>query len=184
MPQHDDQSEQSQHNSLLDWRKYSQVWVKQRLQKMKRGNKTSDHHKKSIPLKRDRMKAVEDLRRGLSKSQLNVFNKDLSVMNPDEKSFSGQPLRMFIHGGPGTGKSHLIETIKEFASIHGKSVKCMSISGCAAKLIGGVTCHSAAALKLSMPREGDLNEPKIRRLIQKKMRDKQTSRTCLVVYHR
>ena len=53
----------------------------------------------------------------------------------------------FVHGGPGPGKSHLIKKLKAFSELYGKSVKRMPISGCSAKLIGTVTCHSAAALR-------------------------------------
>ena len=174
MPQHhdDDLSQQPSDNSKLDWKKYSSDWVKQRLNQIKKIKKCSFSHKKCVGSERDRMKSINDLRSELSESQLKAFNSAVTVMNPEEKSFSGKPLRMFVHGGPGTGKSHLVKKLKDFAALYGKSVKCMSISGCAAKLIGGVTCHSAAALRLAMPEEGDLNEPKKRQLVQRKMRDK------------
>ena len=132
----------SQDNSKLDWRKYNQVWANDRLQKIK--SKKGSSLGKYVELKSERMELIDNIRNGLSESQLIVFNKVVTVTNPEGRTPSVNPLRMFAHGGPGTGKSHLIKKIKAFGELYGKSVKCMSISGCAAKIIGGVTCHSAS----------------------------------------
>ena len=173
MPQHIDHNQQAD-RCKLNWGKYSPTWAQNRIKEIHLiGKKNSQSCTKCVGSKKqDRLESIDKLRIGLSKSQLAAFNNVVSITDPESKSFSGEPLRMFVHGGPGTGKTHLVETIKEFANLYGKTVRCMSVSGCAAKLIGGITCHSAAALKIALPREGDLNEPTKRQTVQKKMRDK------------
>ena len=170
-------------NHSLNWGIYSPTWVKNRLKTIKIGTKSTESEscQRGVGTKPDRMKIINMLRQDLSESQLICFDNAVSVMNPEDQSFTGKPLRMFVHGGPGVGKSHLIEKIKDFAKLYNKVVRCMSISGCAAKLIGGTTCHSSAALRRSYPVEGDLNEPIQRRRVQKKMRDKQQEPVWLYI---
>ncbi|KAJ3846649.1 hypothetical protein EV368DRAFT_22801, partial [Lentinula lateritia] len=58
------------------------------------------------------------------------------------------PLRMFIGGPGGTGKSHVISVLKLFFEAQGESrrFRLASYTGVAAKNISGMTLHSALLL--------------------------------------
>ncbi|KIK53152.1 hypothetical protein GYMLUDRAFT_144819, partial [Collybiopsis luxurians FD-317 M1] len=58
---------------------------------------------------------------------------------------STDPLRMYIGGQGGTGKSHVIHALKQFFDLHGQSRRfCLaSFTGVAARNISGMTLHSA-----------------------------------------
>ncbi|KAJ3919883.1 P-loop containing nucleoside triphosphate hydrolase protein, partial [Lentinula edodes] len=58
------------------------------------------------------------------------------------------PLRMFIGGPGGTGKSHVISALKLFFEAQGESrrFRLASYTGVAAKNISGMTLHSALLL--------------------------------------
>ena len=55
---------------------------------------------------------------------------------------------VFITGPAGTGKSYLIQQIKEWAYRTNKTIALTALTGCAAVLIGGRTLHSTLSLGL------------------------------------
>ncbi|KAG1792594.1 uncharacterized protein HD556DRAFT_1222594, partial [Suillus plorans] len=59
-----------------------------------------------------------------------------------------EPLRMFIGGAGGTGKSRVINTLKEFFHRRNQSrrFRLASYTGVAAKNISGMTLHSALSI--------------------------------------
>ncbi|KAG1894294.1 uncharacterized protein F5891DRAFT_961793, partial [Suillus fuscotomentosus] len=61
---------------------------------------------------------------------------------------NGKPLRMYLGGPGGTGKSCVITAVTEFFNRHGQN-KCLrltSFMGVAARNIAGMTLHSALNL--------------------------------------
>lgn len=58
---------------------------------------------------------------------------------------------VFISGPGGVGKSYLVKTIVNYFKASGKSVLITASTGKAAALIGGVTCHRAFRIPISMP---------------------------------
>ena len=59
---------------------------------------------------------------------------------------SNKPLRMFVHGGPGTGKSFLAECIMKAASARGLVSRFTALSGAAATINQGTTLHYATGM--------------------------------------
>jgi hypothetical protein len=60
------------------------------------------------------------------------------------------PLRMIIHGGPGTGKTRLAESIVSRIQQHGSHVACAAPTGVAASLLpGGRTLHNLFSFPVS-----------------------------------
>lgn len=61
-----------------------------------------------------------------------------------------EPLRLLVHGGPGTGKSHLTQSIKTLSKRMGVGVTCMAYTGVAAGLMPeGNTCHSMLGIHVN-----------------------------------
>lgn len=59
-----------------------------------------------------------------------------------------QPLRVLVHGGPGTGKSFLTKRIQERAEEMGLQIACMALTGIAAGIMPqGTTCHHRLAIR-------------------------------------
>jgi len=55
---------------------------------------------------------------------------------------------LFITGPAGTGKSYVIQQIRQWAKRHSKNIALTAMTGCAAVLIGGRTLHSTLSLGL------------------------------------
>ena len=69
----------------------------------------------------------------------------------DPKEDFGEPLRWLFHGGPGTGKSHVIKIIKEFCMdvLHwdmGVHFQVVAFQAVMADLLGGDTIHHACGI--------------------------------------
>jgi hypothetical protein len=63
----------------------------------------------------------------------------------------GEPLRWLVHGGPGTGKSHVIKQIKElFKDVLqwdiGMQYQVVALQAVTANLLGGDTIHHACGI--------------------------------------
>lgn len=89
------------------------------------------------------------------------LKKDEELANAKEPL--QEPLRIFITGGAGTGKSHVLKTtrttVRRFFKTSNKCcdpVKTFAPTGCAARLIKGTTLHSG----LRLPVESDGKLPK------------------------
>lgn len=79
----------------------------------------------------------DSLRQGLSPDQLRVLDHAITCFDTDK------PLRVFVHGGPGTGKSFLANLLMKAASIRGLVSRFTALSGAAATINGGTTIHYA-----------------------------------------
>ena len=69
----------------------------------------------------------------------------------DGKLDFGEPLRWLIHGGPGTGKSHVIKQVKELFTevLHwdmGVEYQVVALQAVMADLLGGDTIHHACGI--------------------------------------
>ncbi|NRA92290.1 MAG: AAA family ATPase, partial [Psychroserpens sp.] len=84
--------------------------------------------------------ALDKLREGLNKEQRVGFNCAV------DKIRSGNQLLLFVHGPPGTGKTHLARSIMKAAKLYGIVFQFCAQSGAAAKLGDGVTLHWAASM--------------------------------------
>jgi len=82
-----------------------------------------------------------DLMQGLSDDQSDAFQHAVGCFDNHE------PLRMFVHGGPGTGKSFLAERIMTAAKRRGLVCRFTALSGAAATVNDGTTIHYIAGLK-------------------------------------
>jgi hypothetical protein len=56
------------------------------------------------------------------------------------------PSPLLVHGGPGTGKSHLINTVVALAARRGATTLCLAPMAAAANLIGGSTIHGGLGI--------------------------------------
>ncbi|KAF9001049.1 hypothetical protein BDZ89DRAFT_900556, partial [Hymenopellis radicata] len=63
-------------------------------------------------------------------------------------NYSSPQLRMFLNGPGGTGKSHVINALKEFFDLRKQSrrFRLTAYTGVAARNIKGVTLHSALCM--------------------------------------
>lgn len=81
--------------------------------------------------------------------------------NPDD-----EPLRMYLGGPAGTGKSRVIDALKDLFSLRGEQDRLLSTSfmGIAAQNIGGMTLHSALNLGgiSTMKLHGDVHQGMIK----------------------
>ena len=64
---------------------------------------------------------------------------------------SSEPLRWLIHGGPGTGKSHVIKQIQELFTevLHweiGVQIQVVALQAVMAEILGGDTIHHACGI--------------------------------------
>lgn len=82
-----------------------------------------------------------------------VAQRVMQELNPaaNETVDFGEPLRWLIHGGPGTGKSHVIKEVKElFTTVLGWNIgvdfHLVALQAVMAALIGGDTIHHACGL--------------------------------------
>ncbi|KAJ3845877.1 P-loop containing nucleoside triphosphate hydrolase protein, partial [Lentinula lateritia] len=87
---------------------------------------------------------VAEITPALNEEQERAFRL-IASHTQQEKS---EPLRMFIGGPGGTGKSHVISALKLFFEAQGESrrFRLASYTGVAAKNISGMTLHSALLL--------------------------------------
>ncbi|XP_035665599.1 uncharacterized protein LOC118408848, partial [Branchiostoma floridae] len=102
--------------------------------------------------------------RNMSHDQQHVFNTikahfvELQRQAPNESNFKPQPLRLFVTGGAGCGKSFLIKVINEYLiriSNHPTTpVVLTAPTGVASYNIGGSTVHSALSLPVDHTRRG------------------------------
>ena len=98
-----------------------------------------------------------DGRRVLNKTQFRVVKKVAKRICLEYRALSGgisfeeigEPLRWLVHGGPGTGKTHVIKIIKEelFAKVLGWNIgmeyNIIALQAVMADLLGGDTIHHA-----------------------------------------
>jgi hypothetical protein len=82
-----------------------------------------------------------DLCQGLSDDQIAAFRHAVDCFSQNE------PLRMFVHGGPGTGKSFLAKKIMVAANRRGLVSRFTALSGAAATVNNGTTIHYISGLK-------------------------------------
>ena len=82
-----------------------------------------------------------ELRAGLSPDQLLVFDHTIQCFD------SNKPLRVFVHGGPGTGKSFLAKKLMKAATARGLLPRFTALSGAAATINGGTTIHYTVGMR-------------------------------------
>ena len=82
----------------------------------------------------------DSLREGMSIDKIKAFDRAISCFD------SNKCLRIFVHGGPGTGKTFLAERIMKAASLRGMTSRFTALSGAAATINGGTTLHYAVGM--------------------------------------
>ena len=145
----------------LNWFKNSRTidihWAKSTLKELLRRKPvdpvSSDSHDRSSTSDGD----DTDLCHGLSDDQEKAFQHAIKCFDDNET------LRMFVHGGPGTGKSFLAEKIMVAAVRRGLVSRFTALSGAAATVNGGTTIHYIARLPkfCSWGRPPDANSVKL-----------------------
>ena len=145
----------------LNWFKNSRTmdihWAKSTLKELLRRKPvdpgSSDSHDRSSASDGD----DTDLCHGLSDDQEKAFQHAIKCFDDNET------LRMFVHGGPGTGKSFLAEKIMVAAVRRGLVSRFTALSGAAATVNGGTTIHYIARLPkfCSWGRPPDANSVKL-----------------------
>jgi hypothetical protein len=145
----------------LNWFKNSRTidihWAKSTLKELLRRKPVDpgspDSHDRSSTSDAD----DTDLCHGLSDDQEKAFQHAIKCFDDNET------LRMFVHGGPGTGKSFLAEKIMVAAVRRGLVSRFTALSGAAATVNGGTTIHYIARLSkfCSWGRPPDANSVKL-----------------------
>ena len=82
-----------------------------------------------------------DMCQGLSDDQCKAFRHAVNCFDQNK------PVRMFVHGGPGTGKSFLAKKLMTAARRRGMVTRFTALSGAAATINNGTTIHYVARLK-------------------------------------
>ena len=82
----------------------------------------------------------DTLRAQMSPDKVPAFDEAITCFD------SNKPLRMFVHGGPGTGKSFLAKCIMKAASARGLVSRFTALSGAAATINQGTTLHYAVGM--------------------------------------
>ena len=82
----------------------------------------------------------DSLRSQMSADQLRAFNHAVECFD------ANKPLRIFVHGGPGTGKTFLANHVMKAARIRGMQSRFTALSGAAATINGGTTIHYAMGM--------------------------------------
>ena len=82
----------------------------------------------------------DSLREGMSIDKIKAFDRAISCFD------SNKCLRIFVHGGPGTGKTFLAERIMKAASLRGMTSRFTALSGAAATINGGTTLHYSVGM--------------------------------------
>ena len=78
-----------------------------------------------------------------------------------------EPLRWCVHGGPGTGKTHIIKIIKEelFGQVLGWNIgleyNIIAFQAVMADLLGGDTIHHALNIGIFGQKQKDKKKPEI-----------------------
>ncbi|KLO07136.1 hypothetical protein SCHPADRAFT_837053, partial [Schizopora paradoxa] len=100
-------------------------------------------------------------RNSLNDMQLLAFgliaNKFLDIYSREENSdgslisHQSKPLRLFLCGPGGTGKTHVIHSVQEVMRFYGceHQLRFLAPTGNAAALIDGMTCHKGLGLKIT-----------------------------------
>ena len=118
-------------------------WAKKTLAElMKREPESASQRDNSLSIVNPHGSSSSDdqLRVGLSTDQLRVFEHAIRCF--DRRT----PLHAFVHGGPGTGKSHLARSIMQAASNRSMISRFIALSGAAATINNGTTIHYATGM--------------------------------------
>ena len=124
-------------------------------------------------------KTDNDLRVSMSADQLEAFNHAV------ERFDANKPLRIFIHGGPGTGKTFLANRIMEAARLRGLMSRFTALSGAAATINGGTTIHYAMGMTKTTKWGTDPTANQIKKMRHRNMNMRlliidEISMTCLL----
>ncbi|KAF5349845.1 hypothetical protein D9758_014037 [Tetrapyrgos nigripes] len=93
-------------------------------------------------------------------------NSPNSAMSPFERyifrtdgELQKDPLRMFLTGPGGTGKTHVVNSVKEVMKMYGKDhcIRYLAPTGRAASLIDGMTIHKGLGIKIRSKEKGKGN---------------------------
>jgi len=138
-------------------------WANERMEQLK-GQETVDDSavhcvaSDSSPLDDNGQPRFDDLFEGDPKHQ---NEKRRPPLSPDQarilayaidKLTKGEQLLLFVHGGPGTGKTLLAGRIMEAARRVGISSRFTALSGAAASLHGGCTMHYLTSMGIALPK--------------------------------
>ncbi len=69
----------------------------------------------------------------------------------EDQRTSNSGLRLLLHGPGGTGKTHVVKSVKDLMSVYNKQhcIRFLAPTGSAAALIDGMTCHKGLGLTIS-----------------------------------
>ena len=115
-------------------------WAKKTLKEIMERKPDSSCLLKPLSKKLGSAKTDDDLRLGMSVDKLEAFNLAVECFD------ANKPLRIFIHGGPGTGKTFLARRIIHAARLRGMNTRFTALSGAAATINGGTTIHYAMGM--------------------------------------
>ena len=112
----------------------------------------------------------DSLREQMSSDKVPAFDEAIACFD------SNKPLRMFVHGGPGTGKSFLAECIMKAASARGLVSRFTALSGAAATINEGTTLHYATGMTQRTKWGSDPSANQI-----KQIRERNTNMRVLII---
>jgi hypothetical protein len=100
--------------------------------------------------------------RKLNNEQLTAFNLiaeevvSCVLQSPSEEHASRDPLRLFMTGKGGTGKSYVVNSVKEILARYGcqHMMRMLAPTGAAANVIGGTTIHRGLRIKVQQRKNG------------------------------
>ena len=112
----------------------------------------------------------DSLREQMSPDKIPAFDEAIGCFD------SNKPLRIFVHGGPGTGKSFLAECIMKAASVRGLVSRFTALSGAAATINEGTTLHYATGMTQRTKWGSDPSANQI-----KQIRERNTNMRLLII---
>lgn len=87
--------------------------------------------------------------------------KELLKSEQQSPATPQKPLRMCLTGPGGTGKTHVVNALRELMSRYGRAyrIRLLAPTGGAASLIGGQTIHSGLGISVVERKRGDAKQP-------------------------
>ncbi|KAF5342709.1 hypothetical protein D9758_015874 [Tetrapyrgos nigripes] len=93
-------------------------------------------------------------------SQMPTILPQTELIQDEKEELAKDPLQMFLTGPGGTGKTHVINSVKEVMKMYSKDhcIRYLAPTGWAASLIDGMTIHKDLGIKIKSKDKGKGNQ--------------------------